>query len=462
MKISMKNFGPIYKASINLKPLTIVIGRNNLGKSFIGQLIYSIVCSLNKPPNRVFGGQFPNVGLLDLVKYIMPDSETQKKQISKLFNRNISLDSYTNSFTGFLKAELSDDLKTLLEDALTSTFGVELENLINYREETTSFSFTLEPNATFSITINDEGVLSVETEFSSTFTTHISRIIRNNYEQYRNSNKPQRTFLDSVFNNIYDYLLNHYIFSNSYLLPAGRAGLIDSWDTIASTLINLASVAIPQGLSMPALPGTAAKLYNALYFAGKRKKGGAPKFTSNFRNLLSGDIVTTESSRTKRKEFLYEFGKKTEKFNVNIIHAASMIKEIAPFYLIAKDLITENDLLIYEEPEAHLHPKTQTQLIHILIEMLKINVNFFLTTHSDIFLRSVVTELAKHQESTTDSKKLSSKDLSIIFLRESKYGSVSRPIRTTKFGTLDNIPSFDEITNNLYDQETCLEMLHND
>lgn len=462
MKISINNFGPIYKASINVKPLTIVIGRNNLGKSFIGQLIYSIVCSLKKPPNRIFGGQFPSIDFFDIINYIVPDSKILKEQIPKLFNENISLDSYTNHFIDSLKHEYSDGIETLLEDALTSTFGVELEDLINYRVKETSFSFTLEPNITFSAIIDDEGALSVKTEFSDRLIMHISRTIRNNYEIYKNSDRKQVTFLNSVCENIREYIESDYNFSYSYLLPAGRAGLIDSWDTIVSTLINLATFAIPQGLSMPALPGTAAKLYNSLYFSGKAKRKDLPDFMNSFHNLLSGDIVTTESRRTKKKEILYEFRIKNKSRYVNIIHAASMIKEIAPLYLITKDLVEENDLIIIEEPEAHLHPKAQTQLINILIKMLELRVNIFLTTHSDIFLRSVVTELAKHQESTTDSKKLSAKDLAIIFLRESKYGSVSRPIRTTKFGTLDNIPSFDEVINDLYDRETRLEMLHND
>ena len=198
MKIAVNNFGPIYRASINLKPLTIVIGLNNLGKSFIGQLIYSIVCSLNKPPSRVFGGQYPNFGFFDFIKYIMPDNKNLKDQTLNLFKGNVSLDSYTNRFMAYFKVQCSRAMETMLEDALTSTFGVELEELINYRKQTTSFSFTLKSGITFSTTINNKGVLSVKPKFSNTLNAHISRTIQNNYEQYINSDKRQEKFLDSV------------------------------------------------------------------------------------------------------------------------------------------------------------------------------------------------------------------------------------------------------------------------
>jgi predicted ATPase len=35
MKLEVKNFGPVKSAELEIKPLTILIGKNNLGKSFL-------------------------------------------------------------------------------------------------------------------------------------------------------------------------------------------------------------------------------------------------------------------------------------------------------------------------------------------------------------------------------------------------------------------------------------------
>lgn len=41
--LKIENFGPIGHAEIELKPLTIFVGHNNSGKSYISRLIHSIL-----------------------------------------------------------------------------------------------------------------------------------------------------------------------------------------------------------------------------------------------------------------------------------------------------------------------------------------------------------------------------------------------------------------------------------
>lgn len=52
LKIHIKNFGPVSKGSIHLKPLTIFIGPNNSGKSYVATLIHSIISAQNE--SRLF------------------------------------------------------------------------------------------------------------------------------------------------------------------------------------------------------------------------------------------------------------------------------------------------------------------------------------------------------------------------------------------------------------------------
>jgi Uncharacterized conserved protein len=43
LKVKVKNFGPVSKGEVIIKPLTIFIGPNNSGKSYISTLIHSII-----------------------------------------------------------------------------------------------------------------------------------------------------------------------------------------------------------------------------------------------------------------------------------------------------------------------------------------------------------------------------------------------------------------------------------
>ena len=40
--MSVKNFGPVNEAEINILPLTIFVGKNSSGKSFLSSLIHSL------------------------------------------------------------------------------------------------------------------------------------------------------------------------------------------------------------------------------------------------------------------------------------------------------------------------------------------------------------------------------------------------------------------------------------
>ena len=49
LKISASNFGPIIEGTVELKPLTVFVGPNNSGKSYMAMLIYSL---LNQFPQQ--------------------------------------------------------------------------------------------------------------------------------------------------------------------------------------------------------------------------------------------------------------------------------------------------------------------------------------------------------------------------------------------------------------------------
>jgi len=55
--------------------------------------------------------------------------------------------------------------------------------------------------------------------------------------------------------------------------------------------------------------------------------------------------------------------------------------------LIMTENITENSVLLWDEPEANINPKFIPDLVEILLELSRNNVQIFLTTHSYIFAK---------------------------------------------------------------------------
>ena len=60
LKLTLENFGPLRKAEIDLKPMTIFIGPNNSGKTYAATMIYSLFQSVERAylrpgsPSRFF------------------------------------------------------------------------------------------------------------------------------------------------------------------------------------------------------------------------------------------------------------------------------------------------------------------------------------------------------------------------------------------------------------------------
>ena len=42
LEIGVKNFGPIAKAEVDLRPMTVFVGPSNTGKSYLAILIYAV------------------------------------------------------------------------------------------------------------------------------------------------------------------------------------------------------------------------------------------------------------------------------------------------------------------------------------------------------------------------------------------------------------------------------------
>ena len=76
-----------------------------------------------------------------------------------------------------------------------------------------------------------------------------------------------------------------------------------------------------------------------------------------------------------------------------------MVSETAPVILFLKYLVGENDLLILEEPESHLHPAAQRQLARGIVRLVNAGVKVLITTHSDIIVSQINNLLALRQAS---------------------------------------------------------------
>ena len=70
-----------------------------------------------------------------------------------------------------------------------------------------------------------------------------------------------------------------------------------------------------------------------------------------------------------------------------------MVSELAPIHLWMKHLLKSGDVLIIDEPEAHLHPENQRLIAQVLVRLMNAGVRVVCTTHSSLILHQLSNQI---------------------------------------------------------------------
>ena len=105
------------------------------------------------------------------------------------------------------------------------------------------------------------------------------------------------------------------------------------------------------------------------------------------REVLDGQIRVNRASAGGYPDFVYQ-PQKTKEI-IRLARASSMVTELAPVVLLLRNVIARGDMLIIDEPEAHLHPAAQTQMAKALGRLVRAGVRVVVTTHSDWLLMEI-------------------------------------------------------------------------
>jgi predicted ATPase len=446
MRLRVENFGPISRAEIEIKPLTVLIGKNGSGKSMLAQLIYTLMDLRNHLP------------------YLMSPITVSSQKIGEISKRikSASAEEMTpHSFVkmigdviiGCLTPYLSEALRRLLE----RNFAMELKSLVNLYSDHVRVKCFYSKHSVLEFTISKDGDLS--TKFNVEMVDELINEVLTDERVKRFvdialHSKEERDFVDAVIvmeRRILEHALPKRPISSAFYIPAGRAGLLEGYEAVSSALIALAPTAPLRGIFMPPLPGMASEFYSLLLRL-KGKRGSFSEVAELFKDLIEGDIVFEELEVPKGKsKMVYRFKFKDKESSIDLIHAASMVKELSPIYLVLRELVDEGDLLIIEEPESHLHPAAQIRLMEIFARLVNEGLRILITTHSDIVLRELSHLVMEGLTGSKTEASLKPDDVVVYLLKPDEKGYVAREVNI-----LEEMPTFDEVMEQLYEKEKDL------
>ncbi|MDE0682953.1 MAG: AAA family ATPase [Candidatus Poribacteria bacterium] len=399
VEISVKNFGPIAEANIDLRPLTVFVGPSNTGKTYFATLIYALHGAFNGlfhssllPPFKFRG--------MDILNELMTGLTASEEEIQEILDK---LDMDERPFRlSDLPEEIRQTLGTIIKD--TDFFREELQDELRNCFNLNSISQLMrltgkqrnETTVLLKIGEKAQEYLNISMRISKSG-VNLNNLTSLNISSYNdivllpNECSASGRLLDNIVSiRSFSYPEEH----SRYYLPAARSSIMQSHRIIASSLVKQATQAgVRRSSQFPTIPGVIADFMEKIILY-EEKTDFEFDFDEKMQDpaeILESDVlagrILLKSTPSGYPDFYYRPQGVEE--DIHLSQASSMVSELAPLVLFLRNLVYSGDILIIEEPEAHLHPGAQADMAVVLARLVRAGVRVIVTTHSDWLLEEI-------------------------------------------------------------------------
>lgn len=432
----IRDFGRIASAELEVAPLTILIGKNNAGKSYALSLLW---------------------GLFALGKEIFPPSPPASA-------------AYRDCETAFLAAFQSGTSCDIDPAPYIEWFNECLKTKKKFLVE------TIFQNEALTI-----GTLRIE-RFNRTPALSLRRAgidaarysTGKDYVQFPDANDPSgnqaeryrmirylvwKLVMDELSSPMFSMggVLNAFSITGpraeALFLPASRTGFMLTYKALVTSIFS----AVVSGTKVPlgTLPLPVSKFIAQLIDAPINEHGKFAEIADLLQKGIAGGVYTKAAPPLDEYRFIPDSG--TE---LPLSLASSTVTEIAPLVLFLKARTPPKSLFI-EEPEAHLHLEAQRRLVRVIARMVNSGLPVFITTHSDSLAQQINNSIrldapqAKELRASLNyapEETLATEDVAVFeFSPEANTRTVVKPALRHPDGSFA-LPSFNLVLGSLLDE----------
>ena len=405
--MDIRNFGPIARASVSLRPLTVFIGPNNSGKSYAARLLHSVVATLSRLPEHAAGSD----GALLACRRIVGRRYDAKSRRARLGEADSQ-----RAAKALIEAAFCEGLRHNLERNFESTAA----GLVRAGQAQSTLAISEGRASTrprLGVTISPQNGLAVAATFKGgrgeiamaygrgTCTTNIFDRDASGKRGARNGARAKFRYAEpdvrrpptedrgeaiallssALADAIARDVQRGAAHDASFYLPAGRSAIMQTYRELAAGLAAGAprSGYGPDGGS--GMQGAVADLVAEIVRLGGRKGDFFGLARRMEREMLSGSVQVSHAGHGRFPAVLYHCNGS----RLPLPRASSSVSEIAPLSLYLKHVAGRRSMLIVEDPEAHLHPASVVILAKHIVRLVRRGLCIVLTTHSPYMLEKL-------------------------------------------------------------------------
>ena len=401
--LTVENLGPVENCRLDLRPLTVLLGRNNTGKTYVAQALYAALKAVEDTPIPPLQLEEHQQEALSVLLQSINDGEAAR------FPRDLQaavggwlgriLRACHREFKTVLRYQFNvkneneltrwgqeDGLSIDLHSARPSTGTHRLFGLEDTRASTPSFVSDI---------ALDRKLVSREIDIALRFLKQPLRREKSIPSRPRHLSRRVGFLLWRAI--VTDLSLS----TTAYYLPAGRSGLMAAWTDV----VRLQQMRMKQsyglgGVPEPAIGGVA---YDFLSIAGqlltdpsiigptrpiRTRRSGALQDSNGplqaLAQLLEGEITVMEDESNTPLLGYQRAGE-----SIPVERASSGVADVAPLALWIQRLVEPGDVLIVDEPESHLHPAAIRVMARTLVRLVSSGVRVVCATHSSVLLHEL-------------------------------------------------------------------------
>ena len=475
LELEVSDFGPIVRAKIDLRPLTVFVGPSNTGKSYLAILIYALhkffrdfpLGARRYIPRRTRGMHGPAEG----VQQVREWARSVLRDRAALLNEHVHVPA---GVAHSIWQTVSDHRRLEWLDTVERIFGVAHRDLTRYSASkstniivrsrpthTPDFQplechFGLSSISAFSIRYPDSPMLLDGAGLAAN--SAMLRFFTDDLSAAKLSNFAAHEIVSHIAGLAITPLVDP-LNARAYYLPADRTGIMHAHQVVVSSLIRSAARAgFRDEAPLGTLSGVLADFLEQLVELNDMRRGvnsGAQLAEKIERSMLFGKIHADESV-VNYPFFTYQ--PSDWKRDLPLMNTSSMVSELAPVVLYLRHVVQPGNTLIIEEPEAHLHPGMQREFTRQIAAMIHAGIRVVITTHSEwvleelanlVYLSTLPKEQAHRIDESAPALTLDQVGVWLFEPKNRPRGSVVREIPLDKeIGSFDS--GFTEVSRLLY------------